>query len=92
MPYERTTEELQADFRMMMDTSSWLLWPRLPVKRYSDGEDGIQVGFLAAKSLEENRPSPIVYLGNCFSEFPKDGEKIEYGTLEDLQMDGWVVD
>ena len=64
-------------------------WPNivLPVKRYKPRQ---RSGFPEMGVLYQDKP--VVYLTDMFATITSETPKIEYGSLEDIAADGWLVD
>ena len=79
------------DAEFLRNPDRWPTWPVCPLKRPPRRrEDWIECGMVIDQ--EEHRWT--VYLTNLFMlpEGLKDCERIPYGSLEQLLLDGWVVD
>lgn len=48
--------------RMLLDPSTWPAWPLLPLKRYTDGEQGYRLGVVFEQ--ERGATEVIVYIAN----------------------------
>jgi hypothetical protein len=80
----------EKDIKMMSTPDNWPRWPRLPVKRSDPKWQGqIEVGVMMA--VEGHLTT--VFLTTLFSEIKLDTtKKIVYGSYEEIQEDGWIVD
>ncbi len=83
---EHSKEE---ELAMMAQPDRWPAWPRLPLKRRDRKPN---LGYL----LETSEVLAVVYLRNVFDDRAVDpGSEVptmEYGSLEAMVDDGWVVD
>jgi len=73
------------DLQFMKNPSKW---PNimLPLKRYNQPAGHFpEMGVLY-------QDKSVVYLTDMFAKITSETPKVEYGSLEDIVADGWVVD
>ena len=76
-----------SELQMMQSPDEWPNWPVLPVKRSG------QIGCMFEG--KNNQARPTVFLINMWQLVHSnidDVERVEYGSLEEVVSDGWVVD
>lgn len=83
----RTPEEID-DLAFMRDENKWPNWPMLPVKRYTDRGGAPECGIV----LSGKTTVYIAYMWGLKEDTFDTCKKYEYGSLDAILADGWVVD
>ena len=79
-------ETLDAQASFIKDYSRWPCWPRLPVKRYKQGDPWPELGVVCSSNTRK------VYLMDLWGDIDPDTPVLTYYDVEGMLADGWRVD
>ena len=84
----------EEDKKMMSDPKTWPNWPTLPVKRYveHDMESGFMIAIKGKLTTVFITNPWSVWSGETSIKKALNGPKKEYGSVDEIIADGWIVD
>jgi hypothetical protein len=86
-----TNEEREKHRKMILDPYAWpVMW--LPLKRYVEGNSGIDVAVLGTATKDEKQELKIFINLTIFGSEVGEVEEKTYTDVDALLDDGWIVD